>query len=135
MIEIWSKVYDGLKTYLAENCQYNPYVCRIPPQKKTFPIVVVTEITNQTSSVATAGIEGVDTLGYQIDEYIAPKNATEEKIFAQDTEISQLVDKYMLANGFQRLSSEPTPNIDSTIFRRTSRYTANAATRTGKIFR
>ena len=133
MIDIWSKVYNGIKNTLAE-CQYNPYVCRIPPQKKTFPLVVIQEITNQNSDVATRGIEGVDALGFEIDIFISPKAATEEKILAQDKEISFTVDKYMRSVGFLRISSVVAPNIDSTIFRRNMRYTANVSTRTGKIF-
>ena len=131
---LWAELYEGLKTKLSQS-QYNVSIHRIAPQKKSFPIVIFSEITNQTSETATRGLEGVDTVGFEADIYIAPKNSTEAKIFAQDSEISQIVDDYMLSVGFTRMSSTVAPNVDSTIFRRVMRYEANASTRTGKIYR
>ena len=132
MIDLWSKVYNDLKE-LLKTSQYNPHIYRIPPQKKDFPLIILSEITNQNSDRATRGIEGVDVIGFEVDIYIAPKIATEEKIFAQDSEITKIVDDYMCGVGFTRMSSVTAPNVDNTIFRRLLRYEANALTRTGKI--
>lgn len=132
---IWDKLAKGLQDEL-NNTNGKPKVYRVPPQKFNFDCVILEEINNQYSEMTTCGQEQIDELGYEINIYIASNGAsTEDTIRSKDREISSACDKYMSRNGFFRISNNITPNVDSSIFRRTIRYNGKVKINTGKIIR
>ena len=132
-VTIWNELSIGLQEYLKSSNE-NVKVLKIPPQKANFDCIVIEEIANQYSEKTTCGLEQIDELGYEINIFIASNGAsTEEMILSKDSRYSALCDKFMSRKGFIRTSSNPTPNIDKTIFRRTMRYSGKVKINTGKI--
>ena len=132
---IWDELAKGLQSEL-NSTDVKPKVYRMPPQKFSFDCVILEEVNNQYSGMTTCGRERIDELDYEINIYIASNGAsTEDTIRSKDREISSVCDKYMTSNGFFRTSSNITPNVDSTIFRRTLRYNGKIKINTGKIIR
>lgn len=132
---IWDELAKGLQSEL-NGTDIKPKVYRIPPQKFSFDCVVLEEVNNQYSEMTTCGRERIDELDYEINIYVAANGATTEEIVrTKDSIISAVCDKYMTRNGFFRTSSNITPNVDSTIFRRTLRYNGKIKINTGKIIR
>lgn len=124
------KVYTILNEYLVSRSQYSPRVLKKAlKQTEKFPVVVLTESNNipihQTTK--TRFRETVSNIYYEINIYARDMAVGTNKISNAEicNELKVLTDKVM--NGyfqFERTLSEPTPNLDNTVYRITLRYTA-----------
>ena len=88
----------------------------------SFPSVSIVEDDNSpavgTTSL-TADTEKAATLMYSVDIYSAKQSGKK----AEAKDIREVIDTEMREMGFTRTYSNPTPNIDRTIYRFTLRYT------------
>lgn len=130
-LNLYDEIYEALKEYLKQNSVYKPYVYQIPPQKKKFPLVIVSEITNQNAEETIDGMETFDEIGYEIEIYCSPADIKETKESAD--EIASKVDYFMKRNKFSRITALRAPNIDSRIYRMVLRYSAQIFNNRGKI--
>lgn len=121
---LFNSVYKELKNHLEKNSNYNPTVKTIPTGE-TYPLVVVEEVENSISSRTSCGIQTTSLIGIEINIYTKAKPIGTIK-YANRTiaiELSNLVDEVLdKMYGMRRVTSKPTPNVDTTIYRKTMIY-------------
>lgn len=124
------KVYDVLNEYIVARSSYSPKVLRKAlTQTDKFPLVVLTESNNISihQTTKTRFRETISNIYYEVNIYARDMAVGTNKISNAEicNELKVLTDKVM--NGyfqFERTFSEPTPNLDNTVYRITLRYTA-----------
>lgn len=127
---LYDKIYDTLKVYLQAKSSYSPRVLKLAKQEEDkFPLVTITEANNLPNwqTTKTKKRETIANIYYEINIYAVDKispTATISKAQIAE-ELKFLTDKVM-SNYFQleRTLCEPTPNVDTNIYRITMRYTA-----------
>lgn len=124
------KIYNTLKVYLQAKSSYSPRVLKFAKQEyDKFPLVVLTEVNNVPNwqTLKAQKRETVADIYYEVNIYATDKiagNTTISRVQICE-ELQSLTDKVM-SNYFQleRTLCQPTPNLDTNIYRITLRYTA-----------
>lgn len=124
------KVYDVLNEYIVSRSSYSPRVLKKAlKQTDKFPVVILSEINNMPiqQTTKTRFRETVSNIYYEVNIYARDMAVGTNTISNAEicNELKVLTDKVM--NGyfqFERTLSEPTPNLDNTVYRITLRYTA-----------
>lgn len=124
------KIYNALKVYLQAKSSYSPRVLKFAKQENDkFPLVVLTEVNNVPNwqTLKAQKRETVASIYYEVNIYATDKvagNTTISRVQICE-ELQSLTDKVM-SNYFQleRTLCQPTPNLDTNIYRVTLRYTA-----------
>lgn len=118
----FEEVRKGLKEYLERNSKFKPKVMN-SPKGNYFPKVVVMKIDDREISSTTLRLDVKSSITFEIDIFAKEQGVSEVSIAA---EIEELVKEYMgTICGFKRTLDKPTPNIDTSVYRITMRYTAN----------
>lgn len=137
-LEIYDKIFNILKKFLADESQYNPIVSKQElRQTDKFPLVVITEEDNSYLTGTTRFEETKSRLEYEINVYATDKNINGNIVAKQviARELVGLIDNVMSYNlRMIRRSCRPTPNLDNSIYRITIRYRANLNDNTGKLY-
>ena len=137
-LEIYDKIFNILKKFLADESQYNPIVSKQElRQTDKFPLVVITEEDNSYLTGTTRFEETKSRLEYEINVYATDKNVNGNIVAKQEIarELVGLIDNVMSYNlRMTRRSCRPTPNLDNSIYRITIRYRANLNDNTGKLY-
>lgn len=137
-LEIYDKIFNILKKFLADESQYNPIVSKQElRQSDKFPLVVITEEDNSYLTGTTRFEETKSRLEYEINVYATDKNINGNIVAKQviARELVGLIDNVMSYNlRMIRRSCRPTPNLDNSIYRITIRYRANLNDNTGKLY-
>jgi len=129
-VTLTNKIYDTLKLYLQARSSYSPRVVKLAKQQENkFPLVVITESNNipteQTLKAQKRDI--TSNIYYEVNIYAEDKAVGNKTISKAQIceELKALTDKVM-SNYFQldRTLCEPTPNLDTNVYRITMRYTA-----------
>ena len=137
-LEIYDKIFNILKKFLADESQYNPIVSKQElRQSDKFPLVVITEEDNSYLTGTTRFEETKSRLEYEINVYATDKNVNGNMVAKQEIarELVGLIDNVMSYNlRMTRRSCRPTPNLDKNIYRITIRYRGNINDNTGKLY-
>ena len=137
-LEIYDKIFNILKKFLADESQYNPIVSKQElRQTDKFPLVVITEEDNSYLTGTTRFEETKSRLEYEINVYATDKNVNGNMVAKQEIarELVGLIDNVMSYNlRMTRRSCRPTPNLDKNIYRITIRYRGNINDNTGKLY-
>ena len=118
-ISLYDELFIELKQILKNTAQ-KPYIYKVPPKKKEFPLVVMYEIRNDNLTKTVDGIERLDEVGYEFQVYTYAPNP-EESVKSAYSIIND-IDLYMHKKGFERVSVTSVPNIDDSIYRIIARY-------------
>lgn len=123
-MNLFDKVYDDLKSYLETKSKYKPKVLTMP-KGSSFPRVVVTKSDDRELERTTFGIDRKDYMVFEIDIYAKSMNGDSELTVA--SEIEEKV-KILMGDiyGFKRIFNQPTPNVDTNVYRITMRFETNA---------
>lgn len=118
-------VYETLKEYLKNYSVYDPIV-KTTPSGSEYPLVVVEEVDNFIKDRTAYGNESTSMMCIEVNVYADKKTVSNTKSVAGRTiarEIRNHVET-VLGDffGMVRVSSRPTPNIDTTLYRYTMRY-------------
>lgn len=124
---LFEEVRKGLSTYLKENSDYKPLTTTIVSTDK-YPKVVISKADDRESKSDTFRRNVISDLVFEIDIYAKDKVIGNKTISSRiiATELENLIKRYMGDMcGFKRTLDKPTPNIDTTIYRVTMRYSAS----------
>lgn len=118
-------VYGTLKEYLKNYSVYDPVVKTTPSGDK-YPLVVVEEVDNFIKERTAYGNESASMMSIEVNIYADKKAVSNSKTVAGRT-IAREIRNHVEAvlgdfYGMSRVSSRPTPNIDTTLYRYTMRY-------------
>lgn len=132
MINIVDKIYPNLKEYLTEKSQYSPRILqKAIKQSDKFPLVTIIESDNSNDIVDTNFMESTDNVDLTIDIYTQDKTLENSIIscVSISNELVGLTD-YILSKKyrFRRVFCKRTPNLDSSIYRVTMKYTKKVIT-------
>lgn len=101
---------QGLKDHNAKATQnYGNTVLRLPPKEPKYPISILREIRNSSTSYNTC-FERVSSVGYRIDIYAKTKGKVTHDIIART--IAKQLDEYMSFVGLERVSKNENELID-----------------------
>lgn len=120
-IDMYDRIYNNIKNALDpfDNLKINVYK-KIPNNKTTYPVVVLTEKTNVQNSSTTNGEERIDRLIYEVEIYSTdlPINGAMVSSIDICRKIEQHIDDIMGRQmRMKRTGCSPIPNIDTTIYR------------------
>lgn len=102
-----------------------PFLKKKPAAAKPdYPQVILTEISNAHSSMTLGRREVISLLGYEVDVFSTNKVIKGKTVDSLTIcrELTGLADYVLSRYGFRRLSSTPTPVVDTTLSRIISRY-------------
>ena len=137
-LEVYNKIFNILKQFLADESQYNPIVTKQElRQSDKFPLVVITEEDNAYLTGTTRFEETKSRVEYEINVYATDMKVGNQIVAKQEIarELVGLIDNVMSYNlRMIRRSCRPTPNLDKNIYRITIRYRGNINDNTGKLY-
>ena len=137
-LEVYNKIFNILKQFLADESQYNPIVSKQElRQSDRFPLVVITEEDNAYLTGTTRFEETKSRVEYEINVYATDKSINNKMVSRQEIarELVGLIDNVMGYNlKMIRRSCRPTPKLDKNIYRITLRYKGNVNDNTGKLY-
>lgn len=121
---LFEEVRKGLSTYLTEMSEYDPLITTIVGTDK-YPKVVISKADDREIKNDTFRMTVVSSLVFEIDIYTKDKVIGNKTVSSRviATELEDLIKRYMGDMcGFKRTLDKPTPNIDTSIYRITMRY-------------
>lgn len=136
-IDYYDFLFAELKKYLLAKSQYSPTVLKKPmTASPQYPQVVLAEITNAHDTMTIDRMEVTTTLGYEVDIFSTNKTISGKVVDNMPIcrELSGLADNVLFHYGFRRLSSTPTPTVDTTLYRIVNRYTGKMFNMYNQIF-
>lgn len=124
MTEKYDLIFDAYKEYIENNSQYGARVVKYNTNTSTyFPLITFIQSDNKDYGTRTPkNIDYFETYYFTIDIY------TKDKIVDGNTIASQIIDKELetlttkFFKNFEKTTNRPTPNIDTSILRRTMQY-------------
>lgn len=127
MIDTYDKIFKDFKDYIESNSKYSPRVVKYNTNTSTyFPIVVCTlSNTISTDYCTNDKIEYYDEHYYTIEVYTKDKvNGTNITVSSQiiNEELTKLSIEFFEKINMKRTLCQITPNLDTSILRRTIRY-------------
>ena len=139
MIDKYEEIYARFKQYIESNSQYNARVVKYNTNTSThFPIVsCVLDDNKDTDNCTNDKIEFYEAHYYIINIYTKDQNQSEEKIASQviNNELTKLTIQFFDKLNMKRTLCKYTPNIDTSILRRTLNYQCLIGNVRGNIIR
>ena len=139
MIDKYEEIYARFKQYIESNSQYNAKVVKYNTNTSThFPIVsCVLDDNKDTDNCTNDKIEFYEAHYYIINIYTKDQNQSGEKIASQviNNELTKLTIQFFDKLNMKRTLCKYTPNIDTSILRRTLNYQCLIGNVRGNIIR
>lgn len=139
MIDKYEEIYARFKEYIESNSQYNAKVVKYNTHTSTyFPIVsCVLDDNKDTDNCTNDKIEFYEAHYYIINIYTKDKNINSVTIASQkiNDELTKLTIQFFNQLNMKRTLCKYTPNIDTSILRRTINYQCLIGNARGNIIR
>lgn len=139
MIDKYEEIYARFKQYIESNSQYNARVVKNNTNTSThFPIVsCVLDDNKDTDNCTNDKIEFYEAHYYIINIYTKDQNQSGEKIASQviNNELTKLTIQFFDKLNMKRTLCKYTPNIDTSVLRRTLNYQCLIGNVRGNIIR
>lgn len=141
MIEKYDEIFDRYKKFIEENSEYNPRVVKYNTNTSTyFPIITCTLSDNRDTEHCTIDyIERYDAFYFTIDIYTKDKTSGSNVIVASQIINDELCKLTIQFFGeilrMKRTLNRPTPNLDTSILRKTIQYQCLIGNVRGNIIR
>lgn len=120
MIQIENEIYTELRALLLANYSGIYVTSEYTPIPDRFPCVFIEEINNYTVSLNGSNEDEVANVSMEINIFSNLQTGKKSQCKA----IMNTIDEHMTSRGFVRLMCQPTPNLDTTVYRMTARYEA-----------
>ena len=120
-LEIYNELFSLYKTYIMENCIYNPNIRKKTPQSfSRFPTIIFKESVNINDSITTNKQEFIDQISYTIDIYTKDMTIDGKKYASEDImrDLQYLTFEFMKNMKMDRVSCEDAEYLDYTIDRK-----------------
>ena len=138
MTDKYDLIFDAYKKHIEDNSQYGARVVKYNTNTSTyFPLVTFTLSNNvDLDNNSLKNVDYFEKFYFTIDIYTKNKGSGEQLIASQviDKEIELLTTSFFRQLGFKKTLNKPTPNLDTSIFRRTMQYQCEMGNR-GNIIR
>lgn len=138
MTDKYDLIFDAYKKHIEDNSQYGARVVKYNTNTSTyFPLVTFTLSNNvDLDNNSLKNVDYFEKFYFTIDIYTKNKGSGDELIASQviDKEIELLTTAFFRQLGFKKTLNQPTPNLDTSIFRRTMQYQCEIGNR-GNIIR
>lgn len=138
MTEKYDLIFDAYKKYIEDNSQYGARVVKYNTNTSTyFPLITFTLSNNvDLDNNSLYNVDYFEKFYFTIDIYTKNKGSGEELIASQviDKELETLTTNFFRQLNFKKTLNQPTPNLDTSIFRRTMQYQCEMGNR-GNILR
>lgn len=113
---IYTQIFDELKTYLQTNSLYNPYVFKREPNDKKFPIVIMKELYDNSIYTTLKYTDEIYYLDFEINIFAMQKDGISNMTIA--SEITNKIEQFFKDNYRVRVRARrDVENIDPTVFR------------------
>lgn len=138
MTEKYDLIFDAYKKYIESNSQYSARVVKYNTNTSTyFPLITFVQSDNKDlDKNSTKNIDYFESFYFTIDIYTKNQGSGAKLIASQviDKELEVLTTEFFKKLNMKKTLNKPTPNIDSSIFRRTMQYQCEMGNR-GNIIR
>lgn len=138
MTDKYDLIFDAYKKHIEDNSQYGARVVKYNTNTSTyFPLITFTLSNNvDLDNNSLYNVDYFEKFYFTIDIYTKNKGSGEELIASQviDKELELLTTDFFRKLGFNKTLNKPTPNLDTSIFRRTMQYQCEIGNR-GNIIR
>lgn len=139
MIDKYEEIYDRFKKFIESNSQYNAKVVKYNTNTSTyFPIVsCVLDDNKDTDYCTNDKIEFYEAHYYIINIFTKDQNQGEEKVASQviNNELTKLTIQFFNELNMRRTLCKYTPNMDTSILRRTLNFQCLLGNVRGNIIR
>lgn len=139
MIDKYEEIFDRYKKFIEENSKYNTRVVKHNTNTSTyFPIVCCVLSNNIDTDYATNDkIEYYEGFYFTIDIFTKDKTIDGQKVASQviSDELTKLTIHFFGELNMKRTLNRPTPNLDTSILRRTLQYQCLIGNVRGNIIR
>jgi hypothetical protein len=139
MIDKYEEIFDRYKKFIEENSKYNTRVVKHNTNTSTyFPIVCCVLSNNIDTDHATNDkIEYYEGFYFTIDIFTKDKTIDGQKVASQviSDELTKLTIHFFGELNMKRTLNRPTPNLDTSILRRTLQYQCLIGNVRGNIIR
>lgn len=139
--EKYNKIFNEFKEFIKNNATYKTKVAKYNTNSKPpFPLITVTLSDNKDTDYCTTDkIEKYESLYLTIDIYTKDKNLDDGTIIASDEINEELSMLTMIFFGeklnMKKTLNKPTPNLDTSILRKTIQYQCLIGNARGNIIR
>lgn len=138
MTEKYDLIFDAYKKYINDNSQYGARVVKYNTNTSTyFPLITFTLSNNvDLDDNSLYNVDYFEKFYFTIDIYTKNKDSDGQIIASQviDKELETLTADFFKQLNFKKTLNKPTPNLDTSIFRRTMQYQCEMGNR-GNIIR
>lgn len=139
MIDKYDLIFKGLKEFVESNSQYNARVVKNNTNTSSYFPIVVCQLSNITDTefCTIDKIENHQEIYITNDVYTKDKTINNEKIASQviNDEITKLIIKYFEEINMRMTACNLTPNLDTSILRRTIHHQGLASLTRNKMVR
>ena len=128
MIEVYDEIFNAFKNYVEENSEYNPRIVKYNTNTSTyFPIITCILSDNKDTNYCTIDkIEYYEEFYFTIDIYTKDKKNGNNVVIASqiiNDELSRLTMEFFGGKlNMKKTQNKPTPNLDTSILRKTIQY-------------
>lgn len=139
MIEKYDILFDEYKKFIEEKSQYNARVVKYNTNTSAyFPLITFVLSNNADTDYSSIDkIEYYESFYFTIDIYTKDKNIKNQVIASQiiNDELTKLTIQFFGEKNLKRTLTRPTPNLDTSIYRRTIQYQCLIGNVRGNIIR
>ena len=139
MIDKYEEIFDRYKKFIEENSQYNARVVKYNTNTSTyFPIITCVLSDNKDTDFCTNDkIEYYESFYFTIDIYTKDKTINNSKVASHiiNNELCKLTIQFFGELNMKRTLNRPTPNLDTSVLRRTMQYQCLIGNIRGNIIR
>ena len=126
MTDKYDLIFDAFKKYIESNSKYGARVVKYNTNTSTyFPLVTLDQSDNQdTDRNSSKNIDYFESFYFTINIYTKNKGSGAKMIASQviDKELTTLTMEFFRKINMRKTLNKPTPNLDTSIFRRTIQY-------------
>lgn len=128
MIDVYDEIFNAFKNYVEENSEYNPRIVKYNTNTSTyFPIITCILNDNKDTNYCTIDkIEYYEEFYFTIDIYTKDKKNGNNVVIASqiiNDELSRLTMEFFGGKlNMKKTQNKPTPNLDTSILRKTIQY-------------
>lgn len=128
MIDVYDEIFNAFKNYVEENSEYNPRIVKYNTNTSTyFPIITCILSDNKDTNYCTIDkIEYYEEFYFTIDIYTKDKKNGNNVVIASqiiNDELSRLTMEFFGGKlNMKKTQNKPTPNLDTSILRKTIQY-------------
>lgn len=138
--EKFEEIYQAYRKYMLENSKYSPEITKKNLETASkFPTVTFTMSNNTATDNCTIDyIEQYEEFYFTINIYTKDKTVDNKVVASQiiNNELSKLTNEYLGQKlHMKKTLNSPTPNLDTSILRRTMRYQCMIGSAMGDIIR